>query len=163
MAESEWKLVSKGLELMELNEALCQSVQEIFIMLNLRPELKQVVEESSLTSASEVNALVGFNYSIKGNIVFALDKNTARQVTAALTGADPLGNDSQVKNAIGDVAKLVTDLALGKMRINNSIYFTPFPTLITGEDVFLMISRTQAKRLLFQTNNVKFSIAYSLE
>ena len=148
---------------MELKEALCLSVQEIFTMLNLSPELKQVVEEPSLTSASEVNALVGFNYSIKGNIVFALDKNTAHQVTAAMTGADPGGDDSKVKNTIGDVAKLVTDLALGKMNINSSIYFTPPPTLVTGEDVFLLISRTQAKRLLFQINNVGFSIAYSLE
>lgn len=148
---------------MELKEALCRSVKEIFTMLNLRPELKEVVEESALTSASEVNALVGFNYSIKGNVVFALDKNTARQVTVAMTGADPDGDDSKVKNAIGDVAKLVTDLALGKMKINSSIYFSPPPTLVIGEDVFLLISRTQAKRLLFQLNNAEFSIAYSLE
>lgn len=148
---------------MELKEALCRSVQEIFNMLNLSPELKQVVEEPSLTSASEVNALVGFNYSIIGNIVFALDKNTARQVTAAMTGAEPGEDESKVKKTIGDVAKLVTDLALGKMNINSSIYFTPPPTLVTGEDVFLLISRTQAKRLLFHINNVEFSIAYSLE
>lgn len=148
---------------MELKEALCRSVKEIFTMLNLKPELKEVVEEPSLTSAAEVNALIGFNYSIKGNVVFALDKITARQVTAAMTGADPGGDDSKVKNAIGDVAKLVTDLALGKLKINSSIYFTPPPTLVTGEDVFLLISRTQAKRLLFQINNAEFSIAYSLE
>ena len=148
---------------MELKEALCQSVKEIFTMLNLRPELKEVLEEPALTSAAEVNALIGFNYSIKGNVVFALDKTTARQVAAAMTGADPGGDDSKVKNAIGDVAKLVTDLALGKLKINSSIYFTPPPTLVTGEDVFLLISRTQAKRLLFQINNAEFSIAYSLE
>ena len=148
---------------MELKEALSRSVKEIFTMLNLKPELKEVVEEPSLTSAAEVNALVGFNYSIKGNVVFALDKNTARLVTAAMTGADPGGDDSKVKNTIGDLAKLVTDLALGKMKINSSIYFTPPPTLVTGEDVFLLISRTQAQRLLFQIDNAEFSIAYSLE
>ena len=107
--------------------------------------------------------MVGFNYSIIGNIVFALDKNTARQVTAAMTGAEPGEDESKVKKTIGDVAKLVTDLALGKMNINSSIYFTPPPTLVTGEDVFLLISRTQAKRLLFHINNVEFSIDYSLE
>lgn len=148
---------------MELQEALWRSVQEVFTMINLNPELKQVVEEPSLTSASEVNALVGFNYSIKGNIVFALDKNIARQVTTVMTGVDPGGDDSKVKNAIGDVAKLITDLALGKLKINNSIYFTPPPTLVTGEDVFLLISRTKSKRLLFQINNAEFSIAYSLD
>ena len=148
---------------MELKEALSRSVKEIFTMLNLKPELKEVVEEPSLTSAAEVNALVGFDYSIKGNVVFALDKNTARLVTAAMTGADPGGDDSKVKNTIGDLAKLVTDLALGKMKINSSIYFTPPPTLVTGEDVFLLISRTQAQRLLFQIDNAEFSIAYSLE
>jgi CheY-specific phosphatase CheX len=147
---------------MELQEALWRSVQEVFTMINLNPELKQVVEEPSLTSASEVNALVGFNYSIKGNIVFALDKNIARQVTTVMTGVDPGWDDSKVKNAIGDVAKLITDLALGKLKINNSIYFTPPPTLVTGEDVFLLISRTKSKRLLFQINNAEFSIAYSL-
>jgi len=148
---------------MELKEAIYRSVQEIFAMLNLKPELKQVIEEPSLTSAAEVNALVGFNYSIKGNIVFALDKNTARRVTAAMTGTDPGADESKVKNTISDVAKLVTDLALGKLNINSSIYFTPPPTLVTGENVFLLISRTQAKRLLFQTTNLEFSIAYSLE
>ena len=148
---------------MELKEAICRSVQEIFTMLNFRPELKQVIEEPSLTSASEVNALVGFNYSIKGNIVFALDKNTARQVTAAMTGSDPGEDDSKVKNSIGDVAKIVTDLALGKMNINSSIYYTPAPTLVTGENVFLLISRTQSKRLSFQIDNAEFSIAYSLD
>ncbi len=148
---------------MELKDALQRSVQEIFTMLNLQPELKQEFEEASLTSASEINALVGFNYSLKGNIVFALDKNAALTITAAMTGEKPSTIDFKVKNTIGDVAKLVTDLALGKLNINSSIYFTPPPTLVTGENVFLLISRTSSERLSFQINNAEFSIAYSLE
>lgn len=148
---------------MNLKEALHRSVLEIFAMLNLRPELKQEVEEGSLTSASEVNALVGFNYSIKGNVVLALDKQAALKITAAMTGADPGQDDAKIKSAIGDVAKLVTDLALGKMDISSAIYFTPPPTLITGEDVFLLISRTRSKRLKFEINGAEFSIAYSLD
>ncbi len=148
---------------MELKEALNCSVQEIFTMLNLKPELKQKANEESLTSASEVNALVGFNYSIKGNIVFALDKNAALKITTAMTGENPGAVDIKVKNTVGDVAKLVTDLALGKLNINSSIYFTPPPTIVTGKDVFLLISRTRSERLSYQINNAEFSIAYSLE
>lgn len=148
---------------MELKEAINRSVQEIFTMLNLKPELKQETEEASLTSASEINALVGFNYSLKGNIVLALNKNAALTITAAMTGENPSAVDFKVKNTVGDVAKLVTDLALGKLNINNSIYYTPTPTVISGENVFLLISRTRSERLSFQINNAEFSIAYSLE
>jgi CheY-specific phosphatase CheX len=148
---------------MELKEALYRSVQEIFSMLNLHPELKQAIEEPSLTSAFEVNALVGFNNTIKGNVVFALDKEAALKVTAAMTGMDQSVDYTKVKNTIGDLAKITTDLALGKMNINSSIYFTPPPSLITGEDLFLLISRTRSERLLFQINNAEFAIAYSLE
>lgn len=148
---------------MELKEALNRSVQEIFTMLNLKPELKQETQEASLTSASEINALVGFNYSLKGNIVLALNKSAALTITAAMTGENPSTVDLKVKNTVGDVAKLVTDLALGKLNINSSIYYTPPPTLIAGENVFLLISRTRSERLSFQINNAEFSIAYSLE
>ncbi len=148
---------------MEFKEALCHSVQEIFTMMNLHPELKHEAEELSLTSASEINAVVGFNYSFKGNIVFALDKNVALMITASMTGEEVNVVDSKVKNTVGDLAKLVTDLALGKMNINSSIYFTPPPTLVTGEDLFLLISRTRSERLAFRINNAEFSIAYSLE
>lgn len=148
---------------MELKEALHRSVKEIFTMLNLQPELKQDAEESSLTSASEVNAVVGFNYSLKGNIVLALDKNAALKITAAMTGENPSVVDFKVKSTISDVAKLVTDLALGKLNLNSSIYFTPPPTLVTGENLFLLISRTRSERLSFRINNAEFSIAYSLE
>lgn len=148
---------------MEFKEALRHSVQEIFSMMNLQPELKHEAEESSLTSASEINALVGFNYSLKGNIVFGLDKNTAIKIAKSMTGEELNTVDAKVKNTVGDVAKLVTDLALGKLNINSSIYFTPPPTLVTGENVFLMISRTRSQRLSFCTNNLEFSIAYSIE
>lgn len=148
---------------MELKEALCRSVQEIFKMINLKTELIQEIEEPSLTSVSDINAVVGFNYSIKGNIVFALNKSSALTITAAMTGNSPGAADSKIKNAVGDMAKLITDLALGKLNINSSIYFTPPPTLVTGENVFLLISRIKSHRLLFRTNNAEFSIAYSLE
>lgn len=148
---------------MEIKEALNNSVQEIFTMLNLKPVLTKETEEPSLTSALEVNALVGFNYSVKGNIVFGLDKSTALKITTAMTGEKPGTFDAIVKNAVGDLAKLVTDLALGKLNINSSIYFTPPPTLVVGEEVFLLISRTRAERLSFQIDNAEFSIAYSLE
>lgn len=149
---------------MNLKEALYRSILEIFAMIDLQPELKQEVEEHSLTSASEINALVGFNYVIKGNVVLALDKQAALKITAAMTGTDPGQDAAKVKSAIGDMAKLVTDLALGKMKISSAIYFTPPPTLITGEDVFLLISRTRSERLKFEINGgAEFSIAYSLD
>ena len=116
-----------------------------------------------MTSASEINALVGFNYSLKGNIVLALDKNAALVITAAMTGENPSAVDFKVKNTVGDVAKLVTDLALGKLNINSSIYYTPTPTVISGKNVFLLISRTRSECLSFQINNAEFSIAYSVE
>jgi CheY-specific phosphatase CheX len=148
---------------MELKEALYRSVQEIFKMINLKTELIQEIKEPSLTSVSDINAVIGFNYSIKGNIVFALDKNSALTITAAMIGDSSGGTDSKIKNAVGDMAKLIADLALGKLNINSSIYFTPPPTLVTGENVFLLISRTKTERLLFRINDAQFSIAYSLE
>ena len=149
--------------MMELKEALYRAVQEIFAMLNLKPELTQEIMESSLTSVSDINAVVGFNYTIKGNIVFAFDKNIASMITVAMTGEKAEEFDSKIKNAVRDLAKIVTDLALGKLNINSSIYFTPPPTLVTGENIFLLISRTRSERLSFRINNAEFSIAYSLE
>jgi CheY-specific phosphatase CheX len=84
-------------------------------------------------------------------------------ITAAMTGEKGNASDSKIKSAVGDWAKIVTDLALGKLNINSSIYFTPPPTLVTGENLFLLISRTRSKRLSFRVNNAEFSIAYSLE
>lgn len=148
---------------MELKEALYRSVQEIFKMMNLKTELMKEIEEPSLSSVSDINAVIGFNYSIRGNIVFALDKNSALTITAAMTGDRPEMVDSKVKNTVGDMAKLVTDLALGKMNINSSIYFTPPPTIVTGENIFLLISRIKSERLIFRINDAELSIAYSLE
>lgn len=148
---------------MEIKEAFIRSVIEVFSLFRMKAQFLQEEEQSFLSSADQVNILNSFSHALKGNIVFGFSRSRALKIASLSKGQEVFNFDMEAKNAIGELTTLAMNLAISKFKAVNSIYISP-PVLITGDEVFLMISGVKTTKLLFQLNNEDLlSVAYCIE
>ncbi len=147
---------------MELKEAFLQGVQDVLSMFGLEHKFDREAEEAFLTSADPINILIGFEQTAKGNIVLGMNNEAALKIVAKMSGEtketlDPIG-----KSALAELANMITGSAISKMPVNNLVQFTP-PTLVCGNQLFLLLSRIKATKLHFLLDGHLVTLAYSIE
>ncbi len=145
-----------------LKKAFIQSVSEVFPLFQMQPQYKEEMEDKFLTSAEDVNVLISFSHTLEGNIVFGFKKSRALKVASLVKGLDFSNLDQEAKSALGEIATLVSNLAIGKFQVVNTINISP-PILISGDHIFLMISRVKTTKLYFELGDDRFSISYCVE
>lgn len=147
---------------MELKDAFLSAVHDVLIMFGMEHKFDKEAEEAFLTSADQVNILISFEQTAKGNIVLGMNYETALKVVAKMSGEakdalDPIG-----KSALAELANMIVGSAIGKLPVDNSIQFTP-PTLVCGDDLFLLLSRIKAVKLHFVLDGNLVTLAYCFE
>jgi CheY-specific phosphatase CheX len=147
---------------MEIKEAFIRSTMEVFPIFKLKPQFQHEEEKSLLTATDQVNILISFTHTLKGNIVFGLDKNAALKVASAMTGREVQILDQEAKNVLEEIANMIVSLAIGKHQVVSSIYFSS-PLLITGDNMSLLLSRVKATKLIFQLKENYISLAYCIQ
>jgi CheY-specific phosphatase CheX len=149
---------------MELRESFIQAVSDVLPIFKLRPLYQYTKEEKFLSSANQINILNSFSHALQGNIVFGFSKARALKVAATMKGALIQTLDNEAKNIIGEITTLTLNVAMSRYKAIHSIAISP-PVFISGENVFLMISRVQTTKLVFQLDgdNDLLSIAYYVE
>ncbi len=132
-------------------------------MFGLVPEYQGDVVEPLLSSASEVNIIIGMSGGLRGNIVIGLDRIPALKVVSAMMGGMEISAlDSMTKSALSELVNMLVGSALGKLSALTPTEISP-PTLVTGYGVLLLISRLQSHRLIFDLGPAQLGIAYCLE
>jgi chemotaxis protein CheX len=148
---------------MDLKEQLIQSSTKIMPQFGLKAEFQGAIEENQLSSANQVNILIGFSGGLTGNIVAGFKKTTALKVISTMMGGmgvtalDVLG-----RSAIGEITTMIAGNAMEGMGTKAAISFSP-PTIVTGERIFLVISRLKANKLTFKLGDDLFNISFCLE
>lgn len=148
---------------MELKEALVRSVQDVFSMFGLSSEFQGESEETHLTSADQVNILLGFNDSMRGSLVLGMGKPSALQLISIMMGGMEVSElDDLAKSGLGEFANMFAGTAFGKIQTTGIVSLTP-PTMVTGGNMFLMISRVRALRLMFEFGGQPLHISFCVE
>ena len=152
---------------MNLSEALIQAVAEIGPMFGMTPRFRREEEEQHLTSANQVNILIGFSNSRTGNMVLELDRNTALfLISAMMGGAVVTGLDDMARSALGEILNMIAGTTFRKIQSDEITDLSP-PTIVTGNNVFLLISRLKSNKVHFGLDNPDadsaFTISYSME
>lgn len=148
---------------MDLKLSVTNSVDEIFPMFGLTAEFQGEIEEAQLSSANPVNVLIGLSGGIKGSIVIGLKRPTALKIVSSMMGGMEVNSlDSIAKSALGEAANMIVGSTVAKLQASNVITSSP-PTLVTGERVFLVISRVKSRKLSFRMNDDMFNISYCIE
>lgn len=148
---------------MELKKVLIDSSMEVLPMFGIMPEFIEESEEPTLESANQFNVLIGLSNGLKGNIVMGISTQTALSIASAMMGGMEIAEiDLMVKSALGELANMLVGTALRKLGSEILIDFSP-PTVVTGNRVFLMISRVKSYKLTFGLNNEKYHITFCIE
>lgn len=146
---------------MELKDAFLTAVQEVLMMFGLEHKFDKEEEEAFLTSADQVNILISFEQTARGNIVLGMSKDAALKIVAKMSGEVKDTLDLIGKSALAELVNMITGSAIGKLP-GKPIQFTP-PTLVCGDHLFLLLSRTKATKLHFLLDGYLVTLAYSIE
>jgi CheY-specific phosphatase CheX len=147
---------------MELKEAFIQSVLEVCNLYKMQSQFKQDSEEK-LIAANQVNVMISFTHTQKGKVIFEFNQDTALKIASVLLDQEvKTFFDVTVKKSIGEFTTFITRLAIGKMKVSSSIYFSD-PILVTGNNIFGLISRSKANKLVFQMNDDLMILTYYIE
>jgi chemotaxis protein CheX len=147
---------------MKLREAFLQGVQEVLSMFGLDYKFDKEAEETFLTSADQVNILISFEQTAKGNIILGMSYDAALVIVAKMSGGSKADLNSFSKSALAELANMIIGSAVGRLSVEDPIQFTP-PTLVCGNNLFLLMSRMKATKLHFMLDGHLVTLAYSIE
>jgi chemotaxis protein CheX len=148
---------------MDFKNALISSACEIFSGYGNKPEFQGEIEETQLSSANQVNILIGLSGGLKGNIVVGFKKSYAYKLVSKMTGGMEVSElNDFFKGALGEAINMLSGNALVKLNSPSVINLSP-PTIVTGERIFIIISRVKSNKLTFKAGDEMFNIAFCLE
>jgi CheY-specific phosphatase CheX len=147
---------------MELKEAFIQSVLEVGSLYQMRTQFKQDAEEDLITANDQVNVMISFTHTQKGTALFGFNQDFALKIASVLLEREVNSFDLTAKKAIGEFATFITSLAIGKMKVSSSVYFSD-SILVTGNNILVMISRLKANQLVFQIEDGLMLLTYYIE
>lgn len=149
---------------MEIKEAIIQTIGEVIPMFGVVPVYKSEETSLHLTSGDQVNVLIGFSAALRGTLVLGLKKNAAmRLVSKMMGGMEVTELDDMAKSGLGEVLNMIAGTTFSKIQTGGQLTNLSPPTLVTGKNVFLMISRVQSNRLEFQLEDDTFTLSYCVE
>ena len=148
---------------MDFKQAAIDALDSVMPMFGMKAVYKGETEEAYLSSASQVNVLIGLTNGLKGNIVIGLKKTTALGIVTSMMGGMEINEmDGMAGSALGELANIIVGSAIGKLKIEEKIEFSP-PTLAVGERMFLVISKVKSNKLVFKLDEDLFNISFCIE
>jgi chemotaxis protein CheX len=147
---------------MILKDALVEATMEISQMFGLDMVFQDEFEETHQLKADQVNVLMGLTDGLKGNIIFGFKEDTARQVVSSMMGGMEIKElYFMAQSALGELANMTVGTALMKIQNESTVNLSP-PTVVAGGDMFMTLSGTESKKLLFKLNEKSFNMIYSI-
>ena len=149
---------------MEFRDALIDASKEVLSQFGMTTVCLEESEQELLASARPINILIGLTSGIRGNVVLGIKRAAAMKIISAMMGGSEIMTlDAIGKSALAEFANMIMGCAIGNLRSAGKIDYTP-PTLVTGQLLFLIISRVKSYILTFQLNNLDvYDISFSIE
>lgn len=148
---------------MDLREALLQAVPETLGLFAARAELAGELEQPGLTSANQVNVLVGITQGGRGNVVLGMSRKGALRIVGGMMGGGPVAElDALGKSALAELGNMLVGSGVRSVSTPSGLDISP-PTVVLGDRVFLLISRVPARVLNFRMDDGPFVVRFALE
>ena len=126
----------------------------------------RVERKSSLSSARDVNVIIGLEDGLKGSATYSMSYKTAQNIVSQMMGGMFVTEINDiVKSGICEFVNMVSAHAITLYTHENiNIDNTP-PTLIHGNSVFTMLSRVETimLELITPIGNIEVNIGYENE
>jgi chemotaxis protein CheX len=147
---------------MEINESFNRALIDLVRGFGIAIEFEREVAEPILSSASQVNILIGLTKGLTGNVLLGISKITALKIASMMIGSDISDFDELSESAVSEFMNSLVGMGLGIFNSTVPVNFSP-PTMIIGESMILMISKVPSAKLLFKLSDETVSISISIE
>ena len=148
---------------MDIKQPIIDSVTNVMSNFGLSPKYVLESEESYLSSGNQVSILIGLANGLKGNIVIGLKRATALKMVSAMMGGKSVTQFGEMeKSALSEMAIMLIGTTLAKIDTKLAIESSP-PTIVTGENMFIVVSRVKSKKILFKLDADFFNMAFCIE
>jgi chemotaxis protein CheX len=147
---------------MAMKEAFKTATLELIESFGLVAEFSGEAVEPVLASADEVSVTIGLTKGKKGILLLGMNRKTALRIASVMIGSETMELDELAEGAISEFMNTLVGMGLGNFQSEQPVDFSS-PTLIAGDDTFLMISRVESSRLQFSIDNQNFYVSISLE
>lgn len=126
--------------------------------------LKAQSEKSKKINASGIVLTLGIVGDKKGNVAYAIDTEGAKQIASIMMMGMPVDElDDMAKSAISELSNMLT--ANASINFSNdsiNVDISP-PTMLTGEDIELSMSKDQVMGVEFDIDGIKLEINVALD
>jgi chemotaxis protein CheX len=142
-----------------------QALFEVLPAIGLtRVEKGRIHVKDNLVGTMDVTTLVGLSDDIRGNVTYGMSQETARQTASAMMMGMPVEVlDAMARSAIAELANMVTANASTLFsRQGHRVNISP-PTMITGENVMVMVSQVQTITIEVNTDAGTIELNVGLE
>jgi len=142
-------------------EALKEVLQQFGVSELTRSNL--TIKES-LSMDYDVCLIVGITDDIKGNLGISMPSQTALKIASlAMGGMEVSQLDEISKSALTEISNMITAAASIKLsNLNKSVDISP-PTLVTGENLTMIISQVDTVSITLDSSAGPFQINIGLE
>jgi len=148
-----------------LKDCIVPACAELFPMFGIEHKFLCELSESTFNSAEEINILAGLTQNLNGSIVIGMPKKAAFIIISAMMGGMEVTEmDMMSKSALCEMTNmLAAKIAANAANIVGGLVDISTPTLITGENMMMMISKVPSKKVFFKLGDSKFNVSYALE
>ncbi|MCG2729195.1 MAG: chemotaxis protein CheX [Acetobacterium sp.] len=126
--------------------------------------LKEQIEKSKKITASGIVLTLGIVGDKKGNVAYSIDTEGAKQIASTMMMGMPVDElDDMAKSAISELSNMLT--ANATINFSNdgiNVDISP-PTMLTGEDIELSMSKDQVMCVQFDIDGIKLEINVALD
>ena len=126
--------------------------------------IKNQLEKSKKIVASGIVLTLGIVGDKKGNVAYAIDTEGAKQIASIMMMGMPVDElDDMAKSAILELSNMLT--ANASINLSNeaiTVDISP-PTMLTGEDIELSMSKEQVMCVEFDIDGIKLEVNVALD
>ena len=127
-----------------------------------------IVKKNTMRVNMDITSVIGLVGGIRGNVAYSMSQETAKKIVSEMImGLPESGTDEVIRNAIGELANMITGKASSIMvdtLVNTGLGFdvTP-PSVIFGTDMYFIISSVQAIAVTMLTSFGNIEVNIGLE
>lgn len=120
--------------------------------------------KEKLQATNEVTALIGLSRDLQGNVAISMSENTAKKIASIMMMGKPVETlDEMAQSAIAELANMLASSAMTALDQNGLAVGVSPPTLITGKNLFCIVSQVKTLAVEIRTETGPIEISIGLE
>lgn len=126
----------------------------------------KITKKENMNVDKDTISIVGLVGDVKGNISYAFNEDTAKNIVSAMMMGMPVSElDEMARSAMSEFANMITGTAAGKLTELDDVddVIPSPPSIIYGKDIYMIISPVETLSIELETDAGQIEVNIGLE